>query len=104
MQIKFKTGYSIGTPLSYVQAGLLNIWYKSLEASQIKFIKKANIEFIDYDLCEYPNQDKLKEELTSYYNSFNTKQSEHLSEKAFNNLIGKLRILELVITPEDNSE
>ena len=95
MQIKFKTAYFINTPPYKVQADLLNLWQQSLEARQIKVIKKANIAFNDYALLEYPEQDALKKEYITY-NSYTGD-----IDALFKSLNTRFRIMELVITPED---
>ena len=95
MQVKFKIGYFINTPPYVAQVNLLNLWQHSIEARQIKVIKKANITFNDYALLEYPEQEVLKKEYITY-NSCTSGIDE-----LFESLNKELRIMELVITPED---
>lgn len=101
MQIKFKTAYHINTSPIAAQTELLNQWSKSCESDQIKFIKKAIIEFTDYDMCEYPNQTQLKKEYATYLSTFNSERSFENIERCFKEFAKEYRILELTITPED---
>lgn len=96
MNIKFVTAYEADTHKILAQADLLTLWQKSIENSQIKFIKKADIEFLDYAIYDYQDQDKVRKALadgTGY-------EGEQL-EEAYKTLLKQTRVMELVITPED---
>lgn len=101
MQIKFKTAYSANTDPIVAQTALLDQWSKSCENDQIKFIKKADIEFTNYNIYEYPNQTQLKKEYATYLSTFNSDCSDENVSRCFKEFAKKYRILELTITPED---
>ena len=101
MQIKFLT--SISTQGDYDanvalgQAELLTIWAKCIENTQIKFINKAKIEFIDYDFSDYPDQSKTNKAISEYFGY----SCELLNKDTYEEFLTEFRILELVITVED---
>lgn len=101
MQIKFKTAYDINTPLIVPQKDLLEQWIKSCDEYQIKFIEKANLDFKDYDMLKYPNQEQLRKEYTTYLATFNSDLSEENVAKCFKEFAKSYRILELTIIPEN---
>lgn len=96
MEIKFTTAYETDTPKIFAQADLLYMWYRNIEDSQIKFIKKANIEFIDYSIKDYPDQDKVKKALAN-----GTGYEQEQLEEAYKTLLEQTRVMELIIIPED---
>ena len=112
MQIKFLTIYGIpGQGGGYMEAqyDLLTYWQRSLINGQMLLLKQASIEFKDYALTEYYDQEKLIKEI-------NYKTSYHLDDKQFWQALGKRydvfedlyndlaknhRLMELVITIEN---
>ncbi len=96
MQIKFLTGRDPKADQIVAQADLLQQWYKSIENSQIKFIKNANIEFIDYDISDYPDQDKIKKAIMT---SCGYTEARYL--EMYDSIAERIRVMELVITTEN---
>lgn len=102
MTIKFKTCYISETSSSIVQADLLRMWADSLDNYQIKFIKDANIEFIDYLMLEYPEREKLREEyIACSTDFFNATFTEELLKETLKTFDTDFRVMELVITPKE---
>lgn len=101
MQIKFKTAYGLNTDPIIAQIDLLEQWTKSCQECQVKFIDKAKITFITYDMLEYPDQTQLKKEYALYLSSFNSDTSAENIEACFKEFAKEYHILELTITPED---
>ncbi len=112
MQIKFLTIYGMpGQGGGHIEAqyDLLNYWQRSLINCQTLPIKQAKIEFNEYSLVEYYDQEKLVKEInykTSYY--LDNKQfwqamgkRYDMFEDLYNDLAKTYRLMELVITPED---
>ena len=97
MQIKFLTGHDPKANPIITQADLLQQWYKSIEKSQIKFIQNANIKFIDYDISDYPDQDKIKKAISDYLGY----SCEFLDEETYEEFATKFRVMELIITVEN---
>ena len=101
MQIKFLTAistqgdYDINKALG--QAELLAIWSKCIKSCQVKFMTKANIEFIDYDFSDYPDQEKVNKAISEYF-GYSYKL---LDIATYEDFLTKFRILELVITTEN---
>jgi hypothetical protein len=96
MQIKFLVGRSPKENPVIAQAALLEQWYNSIENNQIKFIKTATINFIDYDISDYPDQDKIKNAIIDSLDC-----SEEAFEDTYNAVAESTRIMELIITLED---
>jgi rhamnogalacturonyl hydrolase YesR len=71
MQIKFLTLYHNFKDEEYnksqAQYELLNMWQRSLTQRNIKFIKKAAVMFQAYSFIEYPDQEKLINEIKAVY-------------------------------------
>jgi hypothetical protein len=112
MQIKFLTIYGLpGEGGGHVEAqyNLLNYWQRSLIKCRVLPVKQASIEFNDYALAEYYNQEKLANEInhkTSYH--FDGKQfwqamgkRYDLFKDLYNDLAKTHRLMELVITVEN---
>ena len=97
MQIKFKKSFLPEEPIVLIQAELLKLWQRSLEDCQVKYIQKANVSFVDYDITEYPDQALLCKELMDS----NIEEAKDNPEQFIKSLAGKLRMMELVIAPED---
>ena len=84
MVIKFLTIYDKSdTEICQVQHELLEFWQKAIVYDQVPFVTKATVEFIDYSLPEYPDQEKLHKEI-------NNKTSYRLGTSQFWQALGKL--------------
>ena len=111
MQITFLTIYLDDTDfgLANAQWDLLSMWQAAISNNTIKIIAEAKINFKNYSLPEYPDQEKLTKEI-------NYKTSYHLNdgqfwlalgkrydtfEELYNDLAKTHRLMELVITVED---
>jgi hypothetical protein len=102
MQIKFKAAYSVESSPDATQMELLQQWTNAIKNSQIKYIQNAKIEFIDYDLLEYYNQEKLLGEYAAYLSTFNHNYAnEEYVKEAFKEFSKDFRLLEMVITPDE---
>lgn len=113
MQIKFLTIYNFyDTDPAQAQYDLLGFWQKSIVNDQINFIHKAAIEFKDYTFEEYPDQERLVNEIrksvVSGYDSdikaqfwFIGKKRYTSFEDLYNDLAEVNHLMELIITPED---
>lgn len=102
MQIKFRVAYNKKSSPDIAQMELLEQWVDAIKNSQIKYIQTAKIEFIDYDISEYYNQEKLLEEYTTYISTFNPEHTnEEYVKKVFKEFSNDFRLLEMVITVED---
>ena len=102
MQVKFKTAYSKESSPDIAQMELLEQWVDAIKNSQIKYIQTAKIDFIDYDISEYYNQEQLLREYTTYLSTFNSDHAnEEYVKKVFKEFSKDFRLLEMVITVED---
>ena len=101
MQIKFKTAYSINTHPIIAQTELLKQWCESYHNDQVNFISRALVDFIDYDILEYPNQDQLKKEYTHYLSTFSSDLSDENVERCLRAFASEYKLMELTITVED---
>lgn len=48
-----------------VQWELLDFWRRSIEEDQVDFIHSAKVEFKDYSVLEYPNQERARREISN---------------------------------------
>lgn len=48
-----------------VQWELLEFWKRSIEEDQVDFIHSAKVEFKDYTMREYPNQERAMREVSN---------------------------------------
>lgn len=110
MQIKFLNIYDCrDIERCQVQYELLEFWQNAIVHDQINFINSALIEFKEYSLEEYPDQEKLCKEI-------NYKTNYHLNGQQFWQALGKRydvfedlyndlakghRLMELTITVEE---
>ena len=110
MVIKFLTIYDcFDTESCQAQHELLGFWQNAIVYDQVPFVTKAIIEFTEYALPDYPDQEKLNKEI-------NNKTSYHLGTSQFWQALGKLytsfdelytelanthRLMELSITIEE---
>jgi hypothetical protein len=117
MQIKFLTIF--GSPVHgdsaiNAQGKLLDFWQHSLVNDLVKPIQKATVEFKEYSFFDYYNQEKLnneiKKSLPSGYNHLHNKQywqcagkQYYVFEDLYNDLAEGHRLMELVITLEDDT-
>lgn len=101
MQIKFRVCYPIHTDPIVAQESLLDQWAKSCARQQIKFIKKTNLKFNIYNLLEYPDQEIIKKEYTTYLATFNSDLSDENIDRCLKRFSEDYYLMELVITPED---
>lgn len=71
MQIKFLTLYHnfADNDCGRIQAqcSLLSEWQRCSQLRNIKLISRASIEFKDYSLFDYPDQEKAKQEINNAY-------------------------------------
>ena len=71
MQIKFLTLYhdfdDESTSKRYAQDSLIYMWQRSIQLKQIKFIPTAKVEFKEYSFFDYPDQEKVKREISNAY-------------------------------------
>lgn len=113
MQIKFLNIYDYyDTEVLQVQYELLDFWRLAITRDQINFIREAKVEFKDYTFAEYPDQDKLIQELRknvvsgydshtgSYFWVINKKQYSNF-EELYNELAKTHRLMELIIAIDD---
>lgn len=114
MQIKFLTIYDYDTEILQVQYELLDFWRQSIARDQIKFIRKAEVNFKDYTFAEYPDQEKLikqlKKSVVSGYDAYTASQfwianarQYNTFEELYEALSKTHHLMELIITPEDYS-
>ena len=110
MQIKFINIYDCrDIEHCQVQYELLEFWQNAIVRDQINFINRALVEFTEYSLEEYQDQEKLIKEIKY-------KTSYHLNGKQFWQALGKRydvfedlyddlakthRLMELTITVEE---
>lgn len=77
MQIKYLTLYHnfANNDCGQIQAqcSLLSAWQRSAQLRNIKLISMAKIEFKDYSLFDYPDQDRAKREINNAYGRENKK-------------------------------
>ena len=100
------------TEVLQVQYELLDFWRLAIIRDQINFIHKAKVDFKDYTFAEYPDQEKLINELRksvisgydtdneSYFWFVNRKQYNDF-EELYDDLAKTHHLMELTITPED---
>jgi hypothetical protein len=116
MQIKFLTIYHDFddeiTSKRYAQDSLIYMWQRSVQTQQVKFISSAKVEFKDYNIMEYPNQEKARREIHQAY-GHKDKISDYKQvwrwcgetytdfEIFYNKLAEQKRFMELTITVED---
>jgi len=115
MQIKFLTIYHEFDNVEYskqqAQDSLLFMWMRSLQLQQVKFISTAKVEFKDYALLNYPDQEKAKKEIYQAY-SHRNKKTKHVEywwcgkqysdfDTLYNALAEQKHLMELIITVED---
>ena len=48
-----------------VQWELLEFWKQSIVMDQVDFIQSAKVEFKDYSVLEYPNQERARREISN---------------------------------------
>ena len=113
MQIKFLNIYNYyDTELLQVQYELLEFWQQGIIRDQINFIHKAKVEFKDYTFAEYPDQEKLIQQLQKNIASgYDADIESHFwvigkkrytsFEELYNDLAKTHQLMELVITVED---
>lgn len=116
MQIKFLTIYhdfdDEATSKRYAQDSLIYMWQRSVQTQQVKFISSARVDFKDYSIIEYPNQEKARREIYQAYGhkdkSSNSKQVWRWGgetytdfEVFYNKIAEQKRFMELTITVED---
>jgi hypothetical protein len=102
MQIKFRVCYSKCQDPLTAQESLLNQWADSCAKQQIKFIKRTLLKFNTYDLLEYPDQELIKKEYTTYLATFNSDLSDENIDRCLKGFSEDYYLMELVITPEDD--
>ena len=113
MQIKFLNLYnpSYDEPLQ-VQHELLGFWQKSIVNDQVNFIIKATVEFKEYSFAEYPDQEKLNNEIkrsthSGYLHSQNLQfwqwagKRYYIFSELYNDLAECHRLMELTLTVEE---
>jgi hypothetical protein len=89
------------------------MWQRSIQCKQIKFIPAAKVEFKDYLLSEYPDQEKAKKEIhNAYGHKLSKKEGKNWIyrwcgeefpdlDSIYNALAEQKRFMELIITVED---
>ena len=113
MQIKFLNIYDFcDIELAQVQYELLGFWQNAIVYDQVPFINKAVIEFTEYALPDYPDQEKLVNQLkkniisgydadiNSYFWVINKKRYTDF-EELYNDLAKTHHLMELVVTTDD---
>lgn len=114
MVIKFLNIYDYyDTEIMQVQYELLDFWRLAIVRDQINFIHSAKVDFKDYTFVEYPDQEKLTNELRknivsgydahtkSHFWVINKKQYNDF-EELYNDLAKTHHLMELTITLEDS--
>ena len=115
MQIKFLTLYHNLKDEDYnkslAQSELLSMWQRSITQRNIKFINKAAVIFQVYSFIDYPNQERLINEIKTAYGHRDkkTKAVEYWwggkqypdFDTLFKALAEQKRLMELTITVED---
>jgi hypothetical protein len=112
MQIKFLNIYDHYTELLQVQYELLGFWQKSILNDQVNFIHKARVEFNSYTFAEYPDQERLANEIRKSVSSgYDVNLKTHFwlvgnkrytsFEDLYNMLAENHNLMELTITPEE---
>ena len=113
MQIKFLNLYNPNyTEPCQVQYELLGFWQKSIVNDQVNFIRKATVEFKEHSFAEYPDQEKLNNEIKksvpSGYNYLHNTQfwqyvgkHYYVFEDLYNDLAEGHHLMELTITVEE---
>ena len=116
MQIKFLTIYHDFDDVEYskreAQDSLLYMWMRSLQLQRIKFISAAKVEFKEYSLLEYPNQEKARKEIWNAYGHKDRRSKNKIVwrwsgieyddfEAFYAKVAEQKRLMELTITPED---
>ena len=95
------------------QCELLEFWKRSIEEDQINFIHAAKVEFKDYSMFEYPNQERAMREASnacvhkinkagavSIYWEWAGKRYWDL-DKLYEDMAAEHRLMELTITTEE---
>lgn len=115
MKISFLTIYDNHADSERVksdaQYDLLGMWQKSILLQNISFINSAKVEFTDYGLFDYPNQERAKKEVSracgyqakknapiEYW--YGNERYEEL-EELYKALAEQKRLMELTITVEE---
>ena len=114
MQIKFLTIYhdlaDTEDAKSNAQYSLLSMWQKSLLLQNIGFIESARVEFKNYSLLDYPNQERAKQEVDTAF-KYQAKKNGPIEywwggeqyddlEDLYKALAEEKRLMELTITLE----
>ena len=115
MQIKFLTIYhdlaDVEDAKSNAQYALLGMWQNSLLLQNIGFVESAKVEFKDYGLFDYPNQERAKKEIDTAF-KYQAKKTDPVEywwagkqypdlDTLYSALAEQKRLMELVITLED---
>jgi hypothetical protein len=111
MQIKFLNIYDHYTEPLQVQYELLGFWQKSIVNDQVNFIHKAGVEFNTYTFAEYPDQERLNNEIRkSVISGYDSDLKTHFwllnnkrytsFEDLYNMLAESRQLMELTITVE----
>lgn len=116
MQIKFLTIYhdfdDETISKRYAQESLIYMWQRSVQTQQVKFISSAKVEFKDYAIFEYPNQEKARREVHQAYGHKDKASGWQQVWRwcgdtytdfdiFYSKLAGQKRFMELTITVED---
>ena len=101
MQIKFRVCCPNHTDPIIAQESLLRQWAESCTRQQLKFIKNTRLKFNIYNLLEYPDQEIIKKEYTSYLATFNSDLSDENVNRCLKGFSKDYYLMELVITVED---
>jgi hypothetical protein len=101
--------------LLQVQWELLEFWKQSIAADQINFIHSAKVEFKDFSMLDYPNQERAKREvsnacvhkvnkagITSIWWEWAGKRYYELDE-LYNDMAVEHRLMELCINVEETT-
>lgn len=118
MQIKFLTIYHEFDDAEYskrfAQDSLIYMWQRSVQTQQVKFISYAKVEFKDYNILEYADQERARREVHQAYGhkdrASNNKQVWRWCGNTYtdfdifyNKLAEQKRFMELTITVEDEN-
>ena len=116
MQIKFLTIYHEFDDVEYskrfAQDSLIYMWQRSVQTQQVKFISSAKVEFKDYNILEYADQERARREVQQAYGhkdkASGNKQVWRWGgdtytdfDLFYNKLAEQKRFMELTITVED---
>ena len=96
-----------------VQWELLEFWKRGIEEDQVDFIHSAKVEFKDYTMLDYPDQDRAKREVSNacvrkinkagtvqIYWEWAGKRYWDL-DKLYEDMAAEHRLMELTITTEE---